>query len=94
MCGLSPRTILSKDGKTEFPIHHAVVGFAGEMVHDPHPSRAGLQTVEEFWWFISLKPTALEWQLKTAVDESNKAAQSFRDSSIATKEQMQKPYTI
>lgn len=27
---------------------HSVVAFCGEMKHDPHPSRAGLQSVRDF----------------------------------------------
>lgn len=54
ICGLSPRTQLGADGKTEFPIHHAVVGFKGEIVFDPHPSRAGLQSWEDFFYVVKL----------------------------------------
>ncbi len=33
---------------------HAVVGIGTEMVHDPHPSRAGLTRVTDFMWFRPL----------------------------------------
>lgn len=36
MCGKSPRGI-----------YHAVVGFQGKMVHDPHPSNDGIE-VEDY----------------------------------------------
>ena len=33
---------------------HAVVGFRGAMVHDPHPSRQGILDVEDFGFFVKL----------------------------------------
>ncbi len=33
---------------------HAVVGRGGKMVHDPHPSRAGLLEVEDFTFFLRI----------------------------------------
>lgn len=41
MSGPGPRGLL-----------HAVVGFQGEMVHDPHPSRNGLIEAEEYEFLI------------------------------------------
>lgn len=35
---------------------HAVVGYAGTMVHDPHPSRAGVSKVTDWSFFIRLFP--------------------------------------
>ncbi len=36
-------------GKSSRDLNHAVVGYRGQMVHDPHPSRDGLVgPVEEF----------------------------------------------
>lgn len=35
-------------------LYHAVVGFQGKIIHDPHPSREGLVTVEEFEFLIPL----------------------------------------
>lgn len=35
---------------------HSVVGFCGKIVHDPHPSRAGLASVETFSVFVALDP--------------------------------------
>jgi hypothetical protein len=54
ICGVGPRTQLGIDGITPFPLWHCVVGFNGKIIHDPHPSRAGLLTQNEFWWFITL----------------------------------------
>lgn len=59
ICGMGPREIIGLDGH-KFPVAHCVVGFNGEIVHDPHPSRAGLTTQEEFWWFVSLKPQSVK----------------------------------
>jgi hypothetical protein len=60
IAGIGPRTQFGVDGVTAFPVNHCVVGFNGEIVHDPHPSRAGLQCQEEFWWFITLNPAKAE----------------------------------
>lgn len=46
--GPSPRQV---DGKEE--MWHAVVGYNGEMVHDPHPSRTGLR--EEVIWRVFVR---------------------------------------
>jgi len=35
---------------------HAVVWRNGKMVHDPHPSRAGLERMEEYWFFVAIDP--------------------------------------
>ena len=43
--GPSPRAT------ADAPIYHAVVALAGEVVHDPHPSRSGVLRVEE-WEFL------------------------------------------
>ena len=40
LCGRSPREI-----------SHCVVAEEGRVVWDPHPSRAGLATVTDAWWF-------------------------------------------
>lgn len=43
--------------------HHCVVGLDGKMVHDPHPSGAGLKTFDSkyiyFGVFVSRKPYLL-----------------------------------
>lgn len=36
---------------------HAVIGKDGEMVHDPHPSRAGILAIEQIDFFVPLDPT-------------------------------------
>lgn len=41
--GLSPRGVL-----------HMVIVKDGELVHDPHPSRAGVQTIECYWTIVPL----------------------------------------
>ena len=48
-------------GESQRGLFHSVVGLNGRLVHDPHPSRAGLQT-EEFWTlFVArlLKPESV-----------------------------------
>lgn len=37
-------------------VYHATCGLDGEIVFDPHPSKAGLTEVLEFGIFIALKP--------------------------------------
>lgn len=37
---------------------HCVVYQSGRMAHDPHPSGAGLRTVETYWIFAALGPGA------------------------------------
>ena len=50
MSGKSPR------GK----FNHSVVGFAGKMVHDPHPSGDGIDgPITEYDFFVSLDPSEL-----------------------------------
>lgn len=54
MFGPTPRTapIQERTGRT---IHHAVLAYKGQMVWDPHPSRAGLTEVRE-WGVITTPP--------------------------------------
>ncbi len=47
LSGPSPRT---KGG------FHATVGYAGQVVHDPHPSRSGIAGAEVEWYFGYLVP--------------------------------------
>lgn len=37
-------------------INHAVVGFDGKMVHDPHPSKGGLKHIDNYGLFVCLNP--------------------------------------
>lgn len=46
------RHILS--GQTERGISHVVIAEEGWVVWDPHPSRAGLTSVDTAWWFEPL----------------------------------------
>lgn len=43
--GLSPRDL-----------QHAVVVLDGEMVHDPHPSRAGVASIDHYYILVPLAP--------------------------------------
>lgn len=53
--------ILSGPSPRDPKILHAVVGFAGKIAHDPHPSRAGLVEVEGQHWsreyFVTVDPS-------------------------------------
>lgn len=40
-------------GKSPRGLLHSVVGYKGAMVHDPPPDGTGLETVEDFWIFMS-----------------------------------------
>lgn len=44
-------------GMTERGFQHAVVGYNGEVVHDPHPSKAGLLPDKGQWSYGLLLPT-------------------------------------
>lgn len=52
--------ILSGPSPRDQNVLHAVVGFGGEIVHDPHPSRAGLLQIEDKPWtrsyFVCIDP--------------------------------------
>lgn len=45
--GPSPRGVL-----------HMVVARGDEVVHDPHPSRAGLEAIRETWYLVPFDPAA------------------------------------
>ena len=47
-------------GKTERGTHHIVVMNDGEMVHDPHPSRAGLLSVSETYLLSPVDAEAMK----------------------------------
>ena len=56
----NPPCILSGPSPRNNEVNHAVVGVGNKIVHDPHPSRAGLAVVEgKDWWyefFVPLNP--------------------------------------
>ena len=56
--GQMPRTyhIIGGVSPRGFADGHAVVGYAGQIVHDPHPSRAGLTSIEDYGFFVRLFP--------------------------------------
>lgn len=52
-----PFCIISGPSPRNAEIQHAVVGCGLEIVHDPHPSRAGLLTIDDKpWWYEFLVP--------------------------------------
>jgi len=40
-------------GKSPRGILHSVVGYNGEIVHDPHPASDGLRTIEDYLVFVA-----------------------------------------
>jgi hypothetical protein len=40
-------------GKSPRGLDHSVIGLNGEIVHDPHPSRAGLETIDRYVIFVA-----------------------------------------
>lgn len=45
-------------GKSERGVNHATVGIDGALAHDPHPSKAGLVSVDDDWGvFVVLDPS-------------------------------------
>lgn len=58
LSGPGPRKKTQPDG-TEKNIIHAVVGLAGRIIHDPHPSRAGLISIDTVEFLIALHPERL-----------------------------------
>ena len=57
--GISPKGYHLIGGQSARGLSHAVVGFNGEMVHDPHPDGAGLVEVQDFGLFIARDPSLL-----------------------------------
>jgi hypothetical protein len=51
-----PDTYCIANGPGPRGFRHAVVYLNGELVHDPHPEGGGLLKVEEYEWFVSLRP--------------------------------------
>lgn len=59
-------------GKTERGTLHAVIAFCGEIVHDPHPSRAGLlESGRDNWIYAFLVPTFCTGQKLNQIDQWN-----------------------
>lgn len=50
-------SIISGPSPRNSEVNHAVVGCGNAIVHDPHPSRAGLAMIEgKDWWFEFFVP--------------------------------------
>ena len=45
--------LISGPSPRDNSIWHSIVGYQGKMVHDPHPSRAGLEKEETWDLFVS-----------------------------------------
>jgi hypothetical protein len=50
LCPVAHHVLIGPTVRTTeaWPVHHVVVGFQGEVVWDPHPTRAGLLHVEKW----------------------------------------------
>lgn len=51
-----PPVVHLMQGKTVRDSEHVVVGYAGQMIHDPHPSNAGLSEVDHIEVFVACYP--------------------------------------
>lgn len=58
---------------------HSVVGFAGKMVHDPHPDKSGLTKVEDYGFLVALSTRA---SLQTTPQDNRLV--EFEDAVLAT----------
>jgi hypothetical protein len=54
-----PRILHLSQGLTMRGTPHVVVGFGGQLLHDPHPSGVGLSTVLSHELFVSVQPGSL-----------------------------------
>ncbi len=52
----APKGYCLAGGKSERGLWHSCVTLDGEIIHDPHPSRAGLETREDYIVLIPLIP--------------------------------------
>lgn len=44
------------NGMSPRGLYHSIVAQGGEMIHDPHPSRAGIERVKDAYLFLALDP--------------------------------------
>lgn len=56
---------------------HSVVGYAGEIIHDPHPSDDGLLTTELFGVFVPILPHEFISGIIPKCGASGEVSQSF-----------------
>lgn len=71
-----PKGLYLADGPSVRGCGHFVVMRDGEMVHDPHPSRAGLLRVDRVWVLLPLDPAALTPHEGHVVVTRNEAGQA------------------
>ena len=55
-----PRVLHLTQGNTMRDVPHVVVAFGGQLLHDPHPSRAGLSTVLSHELFLAVHPSGVD----------------------------------
>ena len=58
--GYVPKGYSIVSGKGPRGLDHSAVGLDGNIIHDPHPSRAGLLAVRDYILFVPLVREALE----------------------------------
>lgn len=72
-----PRVVLAAGPTIRTPetgVHHAVIydRVAGKMLHDPHPSRAGLTEITYYYWLEKMNMNAF-----TKIRHANRTRQTF-----------------
>lgn len=48
---------------------HTVVARGGDVMHDPHPSRAGVESVVDRWILVPLDPTSVDLTARLRIAE-------------------------
>jgi hypothetical protein len=65
---VTPKSWHLISGMSPRGLSHAVVGHAGEMIHDPHPSRAGVLSVDEYEFLVPVNLDELEGDHRKAME--------------------------
>lgn len=42
-------------GKTKFGLEHAMISKDGLIIHNPHPDKIEIETIEEYWFILKSK---------------------------------------
>lgn len=53
-CDPAPNGVAMATGPSPRGVRHSVVFLDGVMAHDPHPSRAGLLSIDSYWTIVPL----------------------------------------
>ena len=71
-----PRVLHLTQGNTVRDVPHVVVAFGGQLLHDPHPSRAGLSTVLSHELFLAVHPSGVDALRCVPVSDALEVGQS------------------